>query len=286
MRTGLTVAALLAAGATASAQTGWGIWNNGPGSQTLVTFNTQAPAGAFTVIGPTGVVSTTGFANSLEFGAGGSNLFMAINTATNFLYDVNQGNGAASNPRGSGLAAGDTLGDMSYDHFSGRMLGIGTSGVSGSGARLYEINTTTGVATSLGTIGGGFTEGFTVSMAVRPSDGLIFLHGIESDRWHTVNPGTLVATALDPLGVNTNFGQGASFHAGSNTLYHAMLTIDGGNVSRLATINQVTGAPTFLGNMGVGLNQVGDIAFPVPTPGSALVLGAATLLMARRRRNA
>jgi hypothetical protein len=283
MRRALIAIGLLAASAPAFGQTAWGIWNNGPGSQTIITFNVNTP-GVFNTIGPTGVLSTA-FANSLDFGPGGTNLYMATNAATGFLHDISQVNGAASNPRGSGLVAGDGLGDMSYDHFAGRMLGIGTSGVAGGGARLYSINLASGVATNLGTVGG-LTEGFSVSLAVRPSDGLIFAHGIETDRWYTINPGTLAATPLTSvLGVDTNFGQGATFHPGSSTLYHALLSTTGGNQNRLATIDQVTGLPTFIGTLGgPTLTQVGDIAFPIPTPASSLLLVAASGLMLRRRR--
>lgn len=277
-----TAAALLGAGSCAMAQTAWGIWNNGPNSQTIVTFNVATP-NVFNVIGATGVVSNPTFANGLEWNGTGTNLYMSVASATNFLYDINPATGAATNPRGSGLVGTDTIGDLSYDRFSNRMLGIGTPGTAGGGARLYSINTTTGVATNLGSIGG-FTEGFTVSLAVRPSDGLIFAHGIETDRWYTINPGTLAATALPPLGVDTNFGQGASFDPVTGNLYHAILTTTGGNQSRLATIDTVTGLPTFIGTMGAsGLNQVGDIAF-VPAPGALALLGLGGLLSARRRR--
>lgn len=275
------VALVLAISVQASAQTAYGIWNNGVGGQqTIVTFSVGTPS-VFNVVGPTGILSTGAFVNSLDFNGSG-NLFLATNAATNFLHDVNPVTGIATNARGSGLAAGDALGDLSYDHFTGRMLGIGTPGAAGGGARLYEINTTTGVATNLGAIGN-FTEGFTVSLAVRPSDGLIFAHGIETDRWYTINPGTLAATQLNPLGVDTNFGQGASFGP-NGVLYHAMLTTTGGNQNRLASIDQTTGLPTFIGTLGgPALTQVGDIAFIIPEPATMSVLVLAGLALVRRR---
>lgn len=273
------VVVILGASAPVLAQTAWGNWSNAPTPNTIIRFNVNTP-GTFVPVGPTGIPSTS-FINSLDFNGAG-NLFLATNAATGFFFDVNQVTGAATNPRGSGLSGTDTLGDMSWDHFSGRMLGVGTPGAAGGGGRLYQINTTTGVATNLGTIQG-FTEGFTVSLAVRPSDGRIFAHGIETDRWYSIDPGTLVATQLGPLGVDTNFGQGASF-ADTGVLYHAMLSVTGGNMNRLASINTTTGAPTFLGTLGVGLTQVGDIAFVIPEPGMLSAVALAGLALVRRRR--
>ena len=282
MRKVVISALLLAASAPAMAQTAWGIWNNGTAGQTIVNFAVNTP-GVFNTVGPTGIAATS-FINSLDFGATGSNLYLATNDATNFLYDVSMITGAASNPRGSGLSGTDRMGDLSYDHFNGRMLGVGTPGVAGGGGRLYQIDLATGAATNLGTING-FTEGFTVSLAVRPSDGMIFAHGVETDRWYQIDPNTLNATPLGLLGWNTNFGQGASFDPASGTLYHAMLTIDGGNQNRLATIDTVTGLPTFIGTLGgPSLTQIGDIAFQIPAPGAFALLGGASVLLLRRRR--
>ena len=235
----------------------YAIWNNATAS--IATFDVTAP-GTLNVIGSTGIPSAQ-FINGLEFEPTSGKLYLTTNSATNYFFDVDIATGLASNGRGSGLSAGDTIGDLSYDHFQSRMLAVGNAGTAGSGARLYEIDLVTGDAALLGPVGN-LTEGFAVSLAVRPSDGLIFLHGIETDRWYTVDPDTLQATALDPLGVNTNFGQGASFDPQSLILYHAMLTVDGGNQNRLAVIDQTNGLPAFIGTLGAGLTQIGDIAFP------------------------
>jgi len=275
---------LMSTSSPASAQITYGIWNNGPLGQSLITFPVSSPT-TFTTIGPTGIPAAN-FVNSLEFDGSG-NLFTATNSATGYFFSVNQATGAATLIGGSGLAAGDSLGDLSFDRVNNRMLGIGTAGVAGSGARLYSINTSTGAATNLGSITN-FTDGFTVSLAVRPSDGRIFAHGIETDRWYSIDPTTLAATQLGPLNFNTNFGQGGSFDPATGTLYHAMLYVDPvlGNQGRFLSIDPVTGAPTVIGNLGVGLQQVGDIAFaPVPEPTSLALVGLIASAWFVRRRS-
>jgi len=285
----VTLVVLMAIGSTASAQTIWGVHNNGLPTQTIVRFNAATP-GTLTTVGATGIASAT-FINSLDFNGPGNQLFLATNAVgAGFWFDVNQVTGAATNPRGSGLGA-DQLSDISWDYTGNRMLGLGISGVAGSGARLYSIVPATGAATLLGPITGfaPVNDGFGISLAVRPSDGRVFAHALETDRWYDINPGTLVATPLGVLPVDTNFGQGGTFDPASGTLFHAMLQTTGGNQSRLATINTTTGAPTFIApNIGSispgGLNQIGDIAIQIPEPASLSLLGLSGLALVRRRR--
>ncbi len=244
------------------AQTVWGIQTFGTanGAQNLITFDVTNPA-VLNTIGSTGFATTGTFINGVAFGPGGTDLYLATVAPTAYFHDVDQNTGLATNPRGSGLNAGDTIGDLSWDSFNNRMLAISTQGVAGTGARLYTIDLTSGNATLLGAVTN-YTEGFTVSLAVRPSDGMIFAHGVETDRYYMIDPNTLAATALTAFGIDTNFGQGSTFDPTSGILYHAMLTTTGGNMNRLATIDTVTGLPTFIGTLGVGLTQISDIAFP------------------------
>lgn len=278
----------MAIGSTAFAQpTIWGVHNNGTPTQTIVRFNATNP-GTLTTVGPTGIASAT-FINSLDFN-GANQLFLATNTVgAGYWFDVNQVTGAATNPRGTGLG-GDQLSDISWDAANNRMLGLGITGVAGSGARIYSINTTTGNATLLGPVTGfaPLNDGFGISLAVRP-DGRIFAHALETDRWYDINENTLVATPLGVLPVDTNFGQGATFDQATGILYHAMLSTTGGNQSRLATINTTTGQPTFVvPNIGAvspgGLNQIGDIAIQIPEPAALSLVGLSGLALIRRRR--
>ena len=67
--------------------------------------------------------------------------------------------------------------DLAFDRFNDRMLGLG----SGTDPVLLQINTATGAATALGTITGS-GETVAVSLAVRASNGAIFMHGVATDR--------------------------------------------------------------------------------------------------------
>jgi hypothetical protein len=281
IKSALAFAGALAVGSMASAQTFWANWSNAPAPNTVVTFNAATPGLFSPLPNPTGIPGTQ-FVNGCEFDGTGTNLYLTTNQSTGFLWQVNMITGVATQIGGTGLSGTDSIGDLSWDPVGNRMLAVGTAGVAGSGARLYEVALGSGSLTLLGTING-MTEGFAVSLAVR-NDGAIYVHGIETDRWYSVD-NLLNATPLGLLGVDTNFGQGATF-VGS-TLYHAMLTTTGGNQNRLATIDLGTGLPTFLGTLGgPGLTQLGDIASPIPEPTSLALIGLGGLALLARRRNA
>ena len=254
----------------------WALWTtpaSGAGTARLVTFPAAAPQ-TFTIIGDTGINTASNFPNGLDFDGAG-NLFATGGTNTNFWFSVNQTTGLATMIGGSGLAASQTIVDLAYDRLNNRMLAIG----SGTNPVLLSINTATGAASLVGagTITG-TTETVAVSLAVRASDGAIFIHGVATDRWYSVNPTTLVATPLAVLPFDTNFGQGGTFDPNNGTLYHAAFNATAFQ-GQLYTINTTTGAATFVGNMGdltnPQPNQISDIAIklagvgPTPTPSAS-----------------
>jgi hypothetical protein len=257
-------------------------------SSRLYTYDSATP-GTFAFVGETGLPANTGapFPAGLEFDPGGT-LYAATAQATNFLTTVSTVNGAATSPRGSGLLAGQTLTDLSWDPVGNRMLGLGSSGVAGTNPNLYSIALATGVATNLGAItpGGAFTmDGLDVSMGVR-ADGQIFIHGVVSDRWYSVNPNTLVATQLGLEGFDSNFGQGGTFDLGTGTLYHAAFN-GTAFLGQLYTVNQITGVGTLVGTLGTNVGnpvQVTDIAIRIPEPASLSLVGLSGLALIRRRR--
>lgn len=244
--------------------TAWGLWTtpaSGAGGARIVTFSLTAPQ-SFTIVGDTGISTATNFPNGLDFDGAGD-LFVTGGQNTNFLFSVNKTTGAATLIGGSGLAAGTTITDLAYDRFTDRMLGV----TSGSGAPvIYVINTSTGAATLIGPVTG-ITETVPVSMAVRASDGMIFLHGVGSDRWHRVDPVTLVATPLNALPFDTNFGQGGTMDPVSGELYHAAFNATAFQ-GQLHKIDAATGNATLVGQLGTtshpGTNQVSDIAIELP----------------------
>jgi len=281
----LALPVALFAAQSAHATLAWALVTNPPSAgnnSRLYTFDTATP-GNFTLKGDS--LSLAGqFPSGLDFDNAG-NLFASTNLATNFLTTINPNTGAASNPRGSGLAAGFTISDLSWDRLNNRMLALATQGVSGTSPQIYQLNTTTGAATFLGTVAAD-TDGVDVSLAVR-ADGQIFLHGVATDRWYSVNPNTFVGTPLGLEGVDTNFGQGGTFDHSTTTLYHAAFN-NTSFAGELWSVNQVSGAGTFLGafgtNLGLSTLQITDMAIPVPEPTCAALLGLGGVTLLRRRR--
>ena len=97
----------------------------------------------------------------------------------------------------------------------------------------------------------------------RDADGAIFVHGVSTDRWYSVNPTTLVATPLAVLPFDTNFGQGGNFDPTTGTLHHAAFNSTAFQ-GQLWTIDPATGAAVLVGGMGTLTNpqpnQISDIA--------------------------
>src|SRR3954471_16314764 len=283
-----SLVAPLVAQQAVDASTAYALVTNPPspsGNSRLYTFDTAVPSN-FTLKGESLAVNGNQFPSGLDFDGAG-NLYATTNLASNFLTTINPNTGAFSNARGSGLTAGFTISDLSWDRLNNRMLGLATNGVAGTAPQLYNINTTTGAASFLGALTGGPFDGVDVSLAVR-ADGLIFMHGVATDRWYTVNPTTLATTPLGTEGFDSNFGQGGTFDHTTNTLYHAGFngaTFNG----ELWTVNQATGLGTFLGTMGTNVAtsavQVTDMAFaPIPEPASLTIISLSGLMLVRRRK--
>lgn len=276
--------AVLFASTNASAQVVWGLWGFPTGASNharIVTFPVNAPQ-SFTVIGETGFDINMDYAGGLDFDGTG-NLYAAGLTNTNFLYSVSKTTGATTLIGGSGLGANRTISDLSYDRFNNRMLAIA---IGLSNPEVYSINTSTGAATSLGAVTG-TSESVAVAFAVRPSDGAMFMFGVNTNRWYSINPSTLAATPLNPFLVAADFfGQGGTFDPNTGDLLHS--AVYNGGFGSLYRIDQTTGAATDLGFLGgdpFGGYQVTDIAIqPIPEPASVLLASATGAVWIVRRR--
>src|SRR4051812_5288807 len=122
------VVAPLVAQQAADATPAWALVTNpasASGNSRLYTFDTALP-GVFTLKGESLAVNAGQFPSGLDFDSAG-NLYATTNLATGFLTTINPNTGAFSNPRGSGLNAGFTISDLSWDRLNNRMLGLATN---------------------------------------------------------------------------------------------------------------------------------------------------------------
>jgi hypothetical protein len=114
----------------------------------------------------------------------------------------------------------------------------------------------------------------------------MFMFGVTTNRWYSINPTTLAAIPLNPFPVNANFfGQGGTIDPNTGDLLHSAVYTPG--FGSLYRIDQTTGAATDIGFLGNPLdgNQVTDIAIqPIPEPASIVLVGAmGAAWMARRK---
>jgi len=110
------------------------------------------------------------------------------------------------------------------------------------------------------------------------------LYGIDTNLDILVTQANSAGTlgTVGPLGLDASAVLGLDIETGTNTAFAAILPV-GGPVSNLYTVNLGTGAVTLLGQIDGGLNIV-DITVAIPEPTTLSLLGAAGLLVARRRR--
>jgi hypothetical protein len=103
-------------------------------------------------------------------------------------------------------------------------------------SNLYSINTSTGAATLIGSLGGGIS---TANALVFSPSGTLF--AADGSNLYTVNPNTGLATLVGSLG----FGSGGDLAFVNGKLYLATSS------NQLVTLNTSTGAGTLVGSFGV-----------------------------------
>ena len=147
---------------------------------------------------------------------------------------------------------------------------------SGSGeSRLYTINLATGVATSVGSMGGATGAPLLVIDLAINCAGEMF--GFEivgaTDRLVRINPANAALTNIGPAGIDANFAQGMDFDAQDGTLYAWALGSPGGvnTFFGFGRFNLVTGAFTSIATLAV------EIEGAIPTQCSTAAAPSITL---------
>ena len=294
----LTLACLLTAVPASAAPILYGS-TSGVGPSTL--YNISPTTGAATAIGPTGfkligslAVAPGGALYGVGVDAGESEVLLKINTAT----------GAATAVGPLGLAVGHfTVSDIAFRPSDGTLFAlIALSPFVDLG--LYNINTTTGAATLVGSLGVGLPSGN--ALAFLGTTLYYASSTVSGGSLFTLNQGTGAATFVTAMtyppafGPNTSRPPGMKFDPTTGTLF--AVVVNGvpfsesgtGNLWSLGTINRTTGAVTFIGSTQAQMDGLavaaGDLVPTVPTLSEwaqilmVAFLVATAIWMMRRRR--
>ena len=128
-------------------------------------------------------------------------------------------------------------------------------------SNLYQVDTSTGAATVIGSTGVTSLGGLAAA-----ADGTIYAY--TSSALYTVNPGTGAATLVGPLGVSAPEG-GLAIQPGTGTLF-GVRSVQGDDT--LLAIDRASGAATIVGLLGDAGRDTSGIAF---RPGDGALFGVA-----------
>ena len=243
-------------------------------------YDINTATGAATNGRGSGAPSLTGIA----FQPSSGNLFGLTTfggTPANSLVRINPTTGVSTLVGATGLSV-IAEGDLAFNPLTGNLYGIQNFS---RGINLFQINVTTGLATTIGSLG---DDGDFSTLAFN-SAGVLFTVDTTNNRLDTVNLLTGALLTSTALNINPGTVAGLAFDPTTGVAYFA----DGGTggTGQLYTLNTATGAATVVGALGE--NNIAGLAFrpaaavaSVPDTGSALLLlglGAGGLFAAHRR---
>jgi hypothetical protein len=273
-----------------------GTTNAGTNGDRFIRFDSANPTGTVVTLGSS-LITNRGM-SGLDF-AGNNTLYSCSgfnSDGTAFagsqLFTVNPANGNAVLVGNMNLPAGYAATDMSWNPVLGQMMMIAAAGTANP-MQLYTVNLGNGAATLVGNISGAGTPGSLDVGLASNSAGINFVHDIVSDRMYSL-AGTVATAMPSAVGMDCNFSQGMTINwAGGNEWFLGAIGSVPGFFGRVVSINNATGAGTTVPNgtwplAGNGLPQyeTGDLAIPIPEPGSLALVGISAAAMVRRRRGA